>query len=181
MSSLFEAAGLEQPTSRPLADRLRPTVLGEVVGQEGVLGPEGPLARMLGERRLASLCGVDLRAQLGLVVVHGEHGVEVRVQRLDHHLGLGRRLGDLALRLCGAHVCVCALSVSVSVSFSVRVSVGSPLLFLRNSCGPKHAGTVSLWRPAPPIRFGFMWRGRISRLVFVARPPSSEHAVPNMG
>ena len=28
MSSLFEAAGLEQSTSRPLADRLRPTVLG---------------------------------------------------------------------------------------------------------------------------------------------------------
>ena len=55
MSSLFEAAGLEQSTSRPLADRLRPSVLGEVVGQEGVLGPDGPLARMLGERRLASL------------------------------------------------------------------------------------------------------------------------------
>ncbi len=55
MASLFEAAGLEKAAPRPLADRLRPKTLDEVVGQDGVLGPAAPLRRMLQERRLASL------------------------------------------------------------------------------------------------------------------------------
>jgi putative ATPase len=32
---------------RPLADRLRPRALSEVIGQEAVLGPDGPLGAML--------------------------------------------------------------------------------------------------------------------------------------
>lgn len=55
MSSLFEAAGLEQSAPRPLADRLRPAVLSEVVGQEHVLGPDGALGRMLKAGSLASI------------------------------------------------------------------------------------------------------------------------------
>ncbi|HKK29321.1 MAG TPA: replication-associated recombination protein A [Alphaproteobacteria bacterium] len=55
MSSLFEAAGLEQSAPRPLADRLRPKRLEEVVGQDHVLGPEGTLGRMLGAGSLASI------------------------------------------------------------------------------------------------------------------------------
>ena len=55
MSSLFEAAGLEHTAPRPLADRLRPTVLPEVVGQEHVLGPDGALGRMLKAGSLASI------------------------------------------------------------------------------------------------------------------------------
>ena len=55
MANLFEAAGLEKEAPRPLADQLRPRRLGEVVGQEHVLGPQGPLGRMLAEGRLASL------------------------------------------------------------------------------------------------------------------------------
>ena len=55
MASLFEAAGLEQRAPRPLADRLRPKRLAEVVGQDHLLRPEGPLGRMLAGRRLASL------------------------------------------------------------------------------------------------------------------------------
>ncbi|MEC7205578.1 MAG: AAA family ATPase, partial [Pseudomonadota bacterium] len=47
---LFEA---EAP--RPLADRLRPQSLEEVVGQERVLGASGPLRRMLNDGRLVSL------------------------------------------------------------------------------------------------------------------------------
>ncbi len=39
----------------PLADRLRPRVLGEVVGQDAVVGPEGPLGRMVAAGRLTSL------------------------------------------------------------------------------------------------------------------------------
>ena len=55
MSSLFEAAGLEQSAPRPLADRLRPAVLAEVVGQDHVLGPDGALGRMLKAGSLASI------------------------------------------------------------------------------------------------------------------------------
>jgi putative ATPase len=43
------------PGPRPLADRLRPRVLAEVVGQDHLLGPEGSLAGMLARGSLASL------------------------------------------------------------------------------------------------------------------------------
>src|SRR5262245_26021712 len=53
--SLFEAAGLEAEAPRPLADRLRPTRLSEVVGQDHLIGPDGALTRMLATRSLGSL------------------------------------------------------------------------------------------------------------------------------
>jgi putative ATPase len=40
---------------RPLADRLRPRTLGEVTGQDHLLGPDGPIGRMVAQRRLASM------------------------------------------------------------------------------------------------------------------------------
>ncbi|HRO12877.1 replication-associated recombination protein A [Amaricoccus sp.] len=40
---------------RPLADRLRPTRIADVVGQDHLLGPEGPLGRMLAEKSLGSI------------------------------------------------------------------------------------------------------------------------------
>ena len=40
---------------RPLADRLRPTSLDEVVGQDHLVGPDGTLTRMLARGSLASL------------------------------------------------------------------------------------------------------------------------------
>jgi putative ATPase len=55
MSDLFQAAGLEPDAPRPLADRLRPQSLDEVVGQDHLLGPEGPIRRMAKARRLASM------------------------------------------------------------------------------------------------------------------------------
>jgi len=55
MSDLFQSAGLETGAPRPLADRLRPQALGEVVGQDHLLGPEGPLGRMLAQKRLSSI------------------------------------------------------------------------------------------------------------------------------
>ena len=39
---------------RPLADRLRPESLDEVLGQQHLLGPDGPIGRMAGSGRLAS-------------------------------------------------------------------------------------------------------------------------------
>src|SRR6201999_1040550 len=47
MSDLFESGGLEEDAPRPLADRLRPTSLSDVVGQDHLLGAEGPLGRMV--------------------------------------------------------------------------------------------------------------------------------------
>jgi putative ATPase len=55
MSTLFEAAGLADAAPRPLADRLRPTRLAEVAGQDHLLGPEGTLTRMLRSGRVGSL------------------------------------------------------------------------------------------------------------------------------
>jgi putative ATPase len=47
MTDLFEAGGLPDDAPRPLADRLRPKTLAEVVGQDHLLSPEGPLGRMV--------------------------------------------------------------------------------------------------------------------------------------
>ncbi len=58
MSDLFESAEPEQSGSKagqPLADRLRPQSIAEVVGQEHLLGPEGPIGRMLANKRLSSM------------------------------------------------------------------------------------------------------------------------------
>ena len=40
---------------RPLADRLRPRALSEVIGQDKVIGPDGPLGVMLASGSLSSL------------------------------------------------------------------------------------------------------------------------------
>ena len=53
--NLFAAAGLERTAPRPLADKLRPEKLSEVVGQDHLLGPDGALTRMLETRSLGSL------------------------------------------------------------------------------------------------------------------------------
>ena len=56
MADLFDTAG-ETPSNapRPLADRLRPKTLGEVIGQEHILGADGPLGQMLLHGNLSSL------------------------------------------------------------------------------------------------------------------------------
>ncbi len=55
MATLFEAAGLEKGAPRPLADRLRPEQLADVVGQDHLLGPDGVITRMLATGTLGSL------------------------------------------------------------------------------------------------------------------------------
>ncbi len=57
--------------TQPLADRLRPATLAEVVGQEHLLGPSGPIGRMLAAKRLGSMilwgppgCGKTTLARL---------------------------------------------------------------------------------------------------------------------
>ncbi len=55
MSNLFEAANLESSAPRPLADRLRPQALAEVVGQDHLVGKDGTLTRMLEAGRVPSI------------------------------------------------------------------------------------------------------------------------------
>ena len=54
MSDLFEASGVHPPDA-PLADRLRPRSLDEVVGQDHLLGEGGPIRRMIEAGRLGSM------------------------------------------------------------------------------------------------------------------------------
>ena len=49
-NTLFEAQA-----PRPLADRLRPEQLCDIVGQDHLLGPDGPIGRMVTRRQLASM------------------------------------------------------------------------------------------------------------------------------
>ncbi len=58
MADLFDqspdVAG-QAPTHQPLADRLRPRKLADVIGQQHILGPDGPLAAMLSAGSLANI------------------------------------------------------------------------------------------------------------------------------
>ncbi len=55
MSDLFASAGLDQSAPRPLADRLRPQSLAEIVGQDHLLGQDGTISRMAKAKRLSSI------------------------------------------------------------------------------------------------------------------------------
>ena len=57
MADLFDTPSSAVATSgpRPLADKLRPQTLAEVIGQDRILGPDGPLTTMLASGSLSSL------------------------------------------------------------------------------------------------------------------------------
>ncbi|RWD06845.1 MAG: replication-associated recombination protein A [Mesorhizobium sp.] len=56
MADLFSVDEPEKaPPGRPLADRLRPKNLGEVVGQEHLTGPDGALTRLIDSGSLGSM------------------------------------------------------------------------------------------------------------------------------
>ncbi|MEM7507047.1 MAG: replication-associated recombination protein A [Pseudomonadota bacterium] len=56
MADLFGTADPPaQSGPRPLADRLRPASLADVVGQDHILGPDGPVGAMLAAAQLSSL------------------------------------------------------------------------------------------------------------------------------
>jgi putative ATPase len=70
MSTLFESQA-----PRPLADRLRPHRLADIIGQDHLIGPDGPIGRMVANRRLSSMilwgppgCGKTTIARL---LAHG--------------------------------------------------------------------------------------------------------------
>jgi putative ATPase len=57
MADLFgdDAPPPSPPADAPLADRLRPAALGEVVGQDHLTGPEGAIGRMVAAGKLSSI------------------------------------------------------------------------------------------------------------------------------
>ncbi|GGO35440.1 ATPase AAA [Gemmobacter aquaticus] len=56
MADLFDTPTPQRSDApRPLADRLRPRALSDVIGQEQALGPDGPLGSMLAAGSLSSL------------------------------------------------------------------------------------------------------------------------------
>jgi putative ATPase len=58
MADLFDQVPDSSPDAagaRPLADRLRPATLTDVVGQDHILGPDGPLGAMLAGGQLGSI------------------------------------------------------------------------------------------------------------------------------
>lgn len=55
MADLFGTSAVVESGHRPLADRLRPRSLRDVIGQQQVLGPEAPLTAMLEGGALSSL------------------------------------------------------------------------------------------------------------------------------
>ena len=59
MSNLFEST-----VTRPLADRMRPESLGDVVGQDHLIGEAGPLGRMVANGRMTRLFFGDHPAQV---------------------------------------------------------------------------------------------------------------------
>ena len=55
MKTFFDTLNSKKGSLRPLADRLRPTSLEEVLGQSHILGMDAPLTRMINSQRLSSL------------------------------------------------------------------------------------------------------------------------------
>jgi putative ATPase len=55
MADLFDTTDTPSDAPRPLADRLRPLALSQVIGQSHILSPEGPLGAMLAAHSLSSL------------------------------------------------------------------------------------------------------------------------------
>ena len=55
MASLFDSVGFGKDAPRPLADRLRPQKLADVVGQDHLVGPDGVITRMLAAGRIPSI------------------------------------------------------------------------------------------------------------------------------
>ena len=101
MTSLFEASA-----PRPLADRLRPETLDQVVGQDHLLGGGGPIGRMVGSKRLASMVlwgppGSGKTTIARLLAAHTDLHFELLSAVFSGVADLKRVFGDAAKRRQG--------------------------------------------------------------------------------
>ncbi len=101
MTSLFEASA-----PRPLADRLRPETLDQVVGQDHLLGADGPIGRMVGSKRLASMVlwgppGSGKTTIARLLAAHTDLHFELLSAVFSGVADLKRVFGDAAKRRQG--------------------------------------------------------------------------------
>ena len=55
MNDLFPEDGQKSDGLKPLAERLRPKTVGEVIGQRQILGEDAPLEAMLATGKLTSM------------------------------------------------------------------------------------------------------------------------------
>ena len=55
MNTLFEAASLSDGAPKPLVERLQSQRLEDVIGQEHLLGDQGPIGRMVAQARISSM------------------------------------------------------------------------------------------------------------------------------
>jgi putative ATPase len=117
MPDLFGASEPEPPppaADRPLADRLRPQRLGELLGQDEILKADAPLGRMLHARRLASL------------ILWGPPGCgKTTLARL-----LARELGEPLLALSAVMSGVADVRAAFKEARQLRARGRRPILFL---------------------------------------------------
>jgi putative ATPase len=117
MPDLFGPTETEpQPPAadRPLADRLRPQRLEELLGQDEILKPESPLGRMLHARRLASL------------ILWGPPGCgKTTLARL-----LARELGEPLLALSAVMSGVADVRAAFKEARKLRAGGRRPILFI---------------------------------------------------
>jgi len=96
---LFAAAAEQDHSLRPLADRLRPRTLDEIVGQDKLLGPGHALRRMVERREIPSmiLWGPPGTGKTTLAQVLANH-VEARFESLSAVMGGVKELREIVER-----------------------------------------------------------------------------------
>ena len=118
MEDLFGDLAPEPPPraagEKPLADRLRPARIAEIVGQDAILEGDGPLARMLAQKRLSS------------IILWGPPGCgKTTLARV-----VAKEVGEILIPLSAVLSGVADLRKSFQDAKKLRARGGRPILFI---------------------------------------------------